>query len=151
MNGRPTDVSGIDAAESSAPAVQPVFLTRRRIALLVAGFFAMWLVGIFVRQVGDAAAAQNMADQMRVRNAAMARDLASLEAELQLIGQPSVIAEMARGYLLGTPHEVPFTIDPKASPLPVNAPGSVGIQHSGQGPASTPLDAWLQALFGSST
>jgi hypothetical protein len=117
--------------------------------MLVAGLFALWLVGVFARQVGDAAAAANQADQMRARNAAMARDVASMEAELQLIKSPAFVSQMARGYLLGSPREVPFTIDPNAPPLPADAPGSIGISPDAQTSESSPLDAWLQVLFGS--
>ncbi len=123
-------------------------LGRRRVALLVAGLFALWLVGVFARQVGDAAAAANQADQMRARNAAMERDVASLEAELQLIKQPAFVAQMARGYLLGSPREIPFTIDPNAQPLPPDAPGSAGIRHDAEAQGGSPLDSWLGVLFG---
>ena len=123
----------------------PLPFTRRRLALLVAGLVALWLVGVFARQVGDATAASNQADQMRARNAAMQRDIVSLDAELKLIKQPAFIAQMARGYLLGAPREIPFTIDTSAAPLPSDAPGTVGIRPQADGP----LDTWLQVLFGS--
>jgi hypothetical protein len=116
--------------------------------MLVAGLFALWLVGVFARQVGDAATAANQADQMRARNVAMERDVASLEAELKLIKQPAFISEMARGYLLGSPREVPFSVG-NAPPLPPDAPGSAGIRPDSQTQATSPLDSWLQALFGS--
>jgi len=141
MNGRPAEQS-----EAAAPAAKPeihapVLLNRR-------GLLALWLVGVFARQVGDAAAAANQADQMRARNAAMAQDIQSLQAELQLIQQPAFQAEMARGYLLGTPLEVPFTVDKSGQPLPSNAPGSVGIQPAAPDQEPSPFDAWMQALFG---
>jgi cell division protein FtsB len=124
-------------------------LTRRRLALLVAGLFALWLVGVFARQVGDASAAANQADQMRARNAAMQRDITSLDAELQLIKQPAFVSQMARGYLLGAPREIPFTVDPNAPPPPSDAPGAIGIRPDAPSRAGSPLDTWLQALFGS--
>jgi len=138
--------------ELSVPPSVPgptVSITRRRIALLVGGLFALWLVGVFARQVGEAATAANQADQMRARNAAMARDVASLEQELMLVKQPAYTAEMARAYLLGTPREIPFTLDPNAPPLPANAPGSAGIKPDTQSTTTSPLDTWLKALFGS--
>ena len=85
---------------------------------------------------------------MRARNAAMERDVASLEQELTLIKQPAFVAQMARGYLLGTPREIPFTIDPKAPPLPANAPGSVGIKPEVSTQKTSPLDSWMQVLIG---
>jgi len=117
--------------------------------LLVAGLFALWLVGVFARQVGEASSAASQVDEMRARNAAMERDVASLEQELKLIQDPAFVSEMARGYLLGSPREVPFTIDPKAPPLPADAPGSIGIKPDASAEPASPLDSWLQALFGS--
>jgi len=126
-------------------------LTLPRFAVLAAGLVVLWVVGSFAGQVGDAATAANEADQMRARNAAMERDLTSLESELKLIQDPNFVAQMARGYLLGSPREVPFSIDPKASPLPADAPGSVGIGAVAQPGPGSPLEAWLRALFGSSS
>jgi cell division protein FtsB len=138
--------------ELSAPPSLPgptVSITRRRVAMLVGGLFALWLVGVFARQVGEAGTAANQADQMRARNAAMERDVASLEQELKLVKQPAYTAEMARAYMLGTPREIPFTLDPSAPALPADAPGSVGIKPQGDEQTSSPLDSWLQVLFGS--
>jgi hypothetical protein len=116
--------------------------------LLVAGLFALWLVGVFARQVGEAASAASQADQMKARNAAMESDVASLEREIQLIQQPGYVSQVARGYLIGTPAEIPFTVDPNAPPLPAAAPGSVGIKPDAPVLNSSPLDSWLRVLFG---
>ena len=139
-----------DLSAPSLPLTGPtISFTRRRLALLLAGLFALWLVGVFARQVGEAASAASQADQMRARNAAVERDVASLERELTLIQQPAFVSQMARGYLLGSSREVPFTLDPKAPPLPANAPGSTGIKPDIAGQSQSPLDSWLQVLFGS--
>jgi cell division protein FtsB len=150
MHGRafeppPEDLGARSPSEGGAT----LPLTRRRLALLVAGFFALWLVGVFARQVGDASAAANQADQMRARNAAMQRDIISLDAELKLIKQPAFVSQIARGYLLGAPREIPFTVDSNAPPLPSDAPGAVGIRPDTQPQVDGPLDTWLQVLFGS--
>jgi hypothetical protein len=116
----------------------------------VSGIFVLWLIGLFARQVGEAQTAQNQADTLRARNVAMERDIASLDREIALIKQPAFVAEMARGYLLGTPGEIPFRVDPAASSLPPTAPGSQGIVPEHPAKPSNPLDAWLEALFGSS-
>jgi cell division protein FtsB len=138
--------------EPSAPPSLPgptVSITRRRIALLVGGLFALWLVGVFARQVGEASTAASQADQMRARNVAMQRDVASLEQELKLVKQPAYTAEMARAFLLGTPREIPFALDPNAPPLPADAPGSTGIKPQVDAKSASPLDSWLRVLFGS--
>jgi cell division protein FtsB len=149
MHGRHLELAldDLSAAPSSLPG-PTISLTRRRLALLVAGLFALWLVGVFARQVGEAASAASQADQMRARNAAMEVDVASLEREIQLVQQPGYVAEAARGYLLGTPGEIPFTVDPNAPPLPADAPGSTGIKPDASVQNPGPLDSWLQVLFG---
>jgi hypothetical protein len=123
-------------------------LSGRRAAVLVAGLVSLWLVGVFARQVGDASAAANQADQLRARNAATSADLTALQGELALIQQPAFVSALARGFLLGSPREITFTIDPNAPALPANAPGSVGIRPDAAADSTSPFDAWLQALFG---
>jgi len=139
-----------DGLSTGSSAARPVLsFTRRRLALLVAGLFSLWLVGVFARQVGEASSAASQADEMRARNAAMERAVASLEQELKLIQQPGFVAQMARGYLLGSSREIPFVLDPGAPPLPANAPGSTGIKPDATAQTASPLDSWLQVLFGS--
>jgi cell division protein FtsB len=137
------------AAPPSSPSRRGLSVPSLRLAVLVGGLVGLWLVGVFARQVGEASSAANQADQMRARNAAMARDVASLEQELELIKQPAYVAQMARGYLLGSPREIPFSVDPNAPALPANAPGSLGIKPDGSTGSASPLEAWLEALFGS--
>ena len=147
MHGRDVDSLIDDSAPSPLPG-PTVSFTRRRLALLVAGLFALWLVGVFARQVGEAGSAASQADEMRARNAAMERDVASLERELQLVREPAFVSEVARAYLLGTPNEIPFQVDPSAPPLPPDAPGSAGIKPAEFTENASPLDSWLEVLFG---
>ena len=150
MYGTDAELPTEDPSAPAAPLPGPsISITSRRLALLVGGLVALWLVGVFARQVGEAASAASQADQMRARNAAMARDVASLEQELKLIKQPAFVAQMARGYLLGSPREIPFSVDPNAPALPADAPGSIGIKPDPAVRTVTPLESWLQALFGS--
>jgi hypothetical protein len=117
--------------------------------VLVAGFVCLWLVGVFARQVGEAATAADQAEAMKARNAALQSDIDALQSELKLIQQPGFVDSTARGYMLGSAREIPFTIDPQASPLPSNAPGSTGIRPEVAPLSDSPLDAWLKVLFGS--
>jgi len=151
MYGRSAEKPDAAASGQQSDSGAPQLLNRRRLAILCGGLVALWLVGVFARQVGDAAAAANQADLMRARNVAMARDISSLEAELELIQEPAFVAEMARGYLLGSPVEIPFTVNKAGAPLPSDAPGSEGIQSSGAGAAPSPFESWLEALFGRQT
>jgi cell division protein FtsB len=147
-SGADLPADGLAAKPSSQPGPR-LSIPSRRLALLVGGLVALWLVGVFARQVGEASSAASQADQMRARNAAMARDVASLEQELKLIKQPAFVSEMARGYLLGSSHEISYSVDPNAPALPANAPGSVGIKPDAPARPASPLESWLQALFGS--
>jgi cell division protein FtsB len=149
MHGRDLEPAEDDPSGASSLPAPNVSITRRRLALLVAGLFGLWLIGVFARQVGEASAAASQADEMRARNAAIERDIASLEEEIKLVKQPAYVAQAARAYLLGSPLEIPFTLDPNAPPLPAGSPGSVGIKPDAQPEASSPLDSWLTVLFGS--
>jgi cell division protein FtsB len=150
MHGDDAEFAPAKLAAASSGSGQGSVLpfTRRRLAMLVAGLFALWLVGVFARQVGDASSAGNQADQLRARNVAMERDVASLELELKLITEPAFVSQMARAYNLGSPREIPFTIDPNAPPLPSDAAGSTGIKPAQPTSETSPLDSWMQALFG---
>lgn len=134
-------------AEGAPPLpVNPI--TRRRLAIVVGAIVILWLIGVFAHQVTEAENAQNQADILRNRNVAMERDIASLRREVALIKQPAFVAEMARGYLLGTPGEVAYKVDATGT-LPPDAPGSQGIVPVSHEKPATPLEAWLEALFGS--
>jgi cell division protein FtsB len=150
MHRRESEASRDQAAQDTPSiAVPTISFTRRRLALLVAGLFALWLVGVFARQVGAATSASDQADQLRARNASMRLEVASLDQELALIKQPAFAAQVARGYLLGTAKEIPFTVDPEAPAIPANAPGSMGIKPEVTAKRTGPLESWLEVLFGS--
>jgi hypothetical protein len=117
--------------------------------VVVAGLVCLWLIGVFARQAGEAAAAANEADVMRARNAAVQREIKSLQDELKLIQQPGFVDSTARGYMLGSAREVPFVIDPNASSPGPDAPGSSPIKPEATPEVDSPLDSWLKALFGS--
>lgn len=147
-DGAEFTLTNLGAASSGAGGGSVLPFTRRRLAMIVAGLFALWLVGVFARQVGEASSASNQADQLRVRNVAMKHDVAALELELKMIQEPAFVSQMARAYKLGSPREIPFTIDPSAPPLPSNAAGSTGIKPERPTNETSPLDSWMQALFG---
>jgi cell division protein FtsB len=149
MAGREPDFDADDAApHGSLEAIPSLRFTRRKSAVLVAGFVVIWLVGVFANQASDAAAAASQADALQARNAALQQNIDSLQAELQLIQEPGFISSAAHGYLLGLPGEIPFTIDTTVAAPAANAPGSVGIVPETVVKPTSPLDAWLAALFG---
>ena len=122
-------------------------ITRRRLAMVMGGVLAMWIVVVFARQVSEAAAATSRAEAMVAANAARKTEIESLERELDRIQEPRYILQQARGYGLGGSHEISFTLAPGASPLPDDAPGSAG-RRLGAAPAVSPLERWLTILFG---
>lgn len=122
--------------------------TRRRAAFLAGTFATIWIVAVFARQVGDASAATAKADALRADNAAVASDVAALQAELEQIQQGPYVAQQARGYDLGAPNERAFTLAPGAPALPSDAPGSASLRLGGHPAVRSPLDTWLLVLFG---
>jgi hypothetical protein len=149
MAGPEPDIDADDAApHGSLDAIGGLRFTRRRSAVLVAGFVVIWLVGVFANQASEAAAAASQADALQARNSALQQDIDNLQAELQLIQQPGFVSSAAHGYMLGLPGEIPFTIDPTVPAPAANAPGSGGIVRQTVAAPASPLDAWFAALFG---
>jgi cell division protein FtsB len=122
-------------------------ITRRRLALLTACFVTIWIVVVFARQVGDATIATARAATMQAANEQLAAHVVALEQELELIQQPRFIAQQARGYRLGAPDEIPFSLV-SAAPLPPDAPGSAAVRLGAPEEPMTPIESWLSLLFG---
>jgi cell division protein FtsB len=138
--GLPVDLSALPVAG----------LTRRRLAFLVAAFVTAWVVIVFARQAGEAAAASARVDQMRDSNAALARDVDALKRELDLIQRQDYVVQEASAYRLGKSGQVAFTLEAGARPLDAHAPGSAAVKLGAAPPALTPLESWLSLLFGPS-
>jgi cell division protein FtsB len=126
-------------------------VTRRRIALIVAAFVSIWVVAVIVRQVGDASLATARVGETRESNAQMAANVAALERELELIQRDEFIAQQARSYGLGGRREIPFSLAADAPPLPPDAPGSAAERLGTAERQQTPLESWLELLFGPSS
>ena len=139
--GRPT-ASRLD------PASLPMPLSRRRLALLATGLVVTLLVVGFGREVSDAAAASDRAAQLRTTNAALRDQLADLQGDLGRVGDDTYVAIAARGYGLGARHEIPFVLAAGAPTLPPDAPGSAAVRVGAAPATGSPLDAWLDLLFG---
>ncbi len=123
-------------------------ITRRRVGWLAAGLLSIWIVIVFARQVGDAAAASNQAAQLAADNAALAAEVEALQSEADLIVRPDYVAIQARGHGLGTDREIPFSVS-AAVPAPVDgAPGSASVRLGASADRQTPLESWLSLLFG---
>ena len=125
-------------------------LTRRRIALLLAALVAAWVIVLFARQVSEASEASTRADEMRVQNELLAADVTALEDELALIQRQAYIEQQAREYRLGAPRERPFILADDAPALASDAPGTAATRLGANLDDETPLESWLDLLFGES-
>jgi len=123
-------------------------LTRRRIGLLIAALVAAWVIVLFARQVGEASEASTRADEMRAQNEALSANVSALEQELALIQRQAYIEQQAREYRLGGPRELPFILADGAPALPADAPGTAATRLGAGTGNATPLDSWMNLLFG---
>ena len=152
------EVSGDPAGDPARPAglgdrvdlsgLSIAGITRRRVGWAAAGLFAAWIVIVFARQAGDAAAAAGRAVQLANDNAALAAEVESLQNEVDLIVRPHYVALRARAYGLGAPNEIPFTLDPTVPPPADGAPGTASVRLGAESDRQTPLESWLSLLFG---
>ena len=125
-------------------------ITRRRMAAVVSGVLAAWIVIVFARQVGEASAATARVDDIALANARLRGQVASLEREMDLIRRQRYVEQQARGYGLGTAREVAFSLAADAPSLPDDAPGSAAVRAGAELTEITPLERWLTVLFGPS-
>jgi hypothetical protein len=137
------------AGEPDLATLPIVGITRRRMGVIMGCLLAAWIVVLFARQVSDASAATGKAEAMVAANAARQAEVDALDGELATIGQQAFILQQARGYGLGTPKEVPFSLAAGAPALPSDAPGSAGLRV-GAPTSVSPLERWLTLLFGPS-
>jgi len=162
-DGTEDDLAGVDPdprndSRSRRGERQPVRLdglsiagiTRRRVAWLLGAIVATWIVIVFARQMSDAASMSGQADQARVANASAAADVAELQRELALVQQQAYIEQQARGIGLGSAKDHAYVISPDASPLTATAPGSAAVRLGAPPVDHSPLDSWLELLFGPS-
>lgn len=131
------------------PATLPMpSLSRRRVVTAAGVLLASLLLLGFARQVSEATAASNRATELRAANAALRDEVARLEEDLGHVRDARFIRLEGRAYGLGGPHEVPFALAVGAPPLAADAPGSASVRLGAVPHAQSPLDAWLEVLFG---
>ena len=132
------------------PAALPMPTLSRRRVVTAAGMLAAALLTIgFVRQVGEASAATDRADELRVANAALRTEVEGLQQDLDKVQDPRFIKLAGRAFGLGGPGEIPFALAAGAPALAADAPGSASVRLGADPPHTSPLDAWLEVLFGS--
>lgn len=133
----------LDAAALPMAGIAP-----RPLILLGLTIVVVWLVVSFGRQVVAASAASSRSDELRAANGALALEVAALERELQTIQDERYIAQAARAYRLGSVREIPFALQAGAPPLGPTAPGSASVRLGAEDARRSPLESWLEVLFG---
>jgi cell division protein FtsB len=136
------------AAEPDVASLPMLGIAPRRLVVIGLAIVLAWMLVSFGRQVAEASAASSRADDLRAANAALAVEVDALERELATISDQRYILQAARGYRLGTAQEIPFALAPDAPDLPPNAPGSASLRIGAEGEPRSPLDTWLDVLFG---
>lgn len=125
--------------------------SRRRVGFALVAVVAAWVVVVFARQVGEASAASARAAELADANAVLAAHVEALERELVQIQDPAYISQQARAHRMGNGREIPFQLAPDAPPLADDAPGSASVRVGAVVDRPSPLDAWLDLLFGPGT
>lgn len=122
-----------------------VRLGRGHFALVVIAIVAVWLVFVFGRALADLERATVRQEQVRAETAALEQRLTADRRELALVQTDAFQALQARGYGIGAPGELVFSLTPGGpSPEPLLLLQSNGTVAR----PDTPLNAWLELLFG---
>jgi hypothetical protein len=132
------------------PASLPMPISRRRLAIVAVGLVVLLITVAFGHQVSDAAAASDRAVQLRDANAGLRADLANLQSDLGKVQDDTYVGITARAYGLGAKHEIPVVLAANAPSLAPDAPGSAAQRLGAEPTPSSPLEAWLDLLFGPS-
>lgn len=132
------------------PAALPMPSLSRRRVVTAAGILVASLLAIsFLRQVGEATAATDRAEDLRAANAALETEVQQLQEDLTHVQDPRFIQLAGRAFGLGSRGEVPFALAAGAPELPLDAPGSAAVRLGAEPLNRSPLDIWLDILFGS--
>jgi len=123
-------------------------LSRRRVVTAGGVLLAALLTLSFVRQVGEATAAADRAEELRAANAALRDDVARLQQDLGHVQDLHFIQQEGRAFGLGAKGEVPFALAAGAPALAADAPGSASVRLGAPARPHNNLDAWLEVLFG---
>jgi hypothetical protein len=156
----PTEVAtsaGPDPAEPVRPAAGATpslaelgvaGVTRRRVAWAGLAVLAAWIVVGFAGQAAEAADASARVAVAEAEIAEAAATTAALRSELLLVTQERWFLQQARQFQLGSPDERPIALAPDAPSLPPDAPGSEARRIGAVAVERSPLEAWLEVLFG---
>jgi len=139
---------GAGSAHVSLAGLGIAGLTRRRVGWAAVALATLWIVLSFAGQASEAARAADRAVQEQATNEALAAHVAALRDELNLVQTQNWILQQARAYGLGSKSERPFEIAADAPSIAPDAPGSPARRLGSVAAQPSPLDSWLEALFG---
>lgn len=123
-------------------------VSRRRVAWIGLTALAAWIVFGFVGQAAEASRAATRVADAQALTAEASEQTAALRRELQLVTEERWILQQARAYQLGSRKERPFALAPNAPELPADAPGSALRRIGAEVVERSPLESWLEVLFG---
>jgi cell division protein FtsB len=116
------------------------------LAVLVLALAATWVVLVFGQALNEADAVEEQAAAARAENAALRARLEAGREEVAIIQGDEFVRLQARAYGLGERGERVFALRPGApDPEPIVPLGAAASPALPQ----TPLDDWLDLLFGS--
>lgn len=147
-------VPDVDEGERPAPAPPDLSglpiagIGRRQVGMILGAIVAVWIIAVFARQVGEASAASTRAQEIAAANAALRAEIEAGRQELAFIQRKEYVLQQARGYGLGLAPEIPFTLAADAPALPPDAPGSASVRLGAPTERVSPIDRWLELLFG---
>jgi hypothetical protein len=123
-------------------------LSRRRVGWAVTALVTVWIAISFAGQASEAARAGERVVREQATNDALVSRVEALRDELRLVQTKRWMMQQARAYGLGSRVEHPFEMAADAPSLAPDAPGSRDRRLGSVPERLSPLDAWLDALFG---
>lgn len=118
---------------------------RRGLTAVGVALVAGWLIFIFAGALSQAEDVNRLAEQLRAENAELERRVEAGRSEIELIASDLFLRLQARAYGIGEVGERPFALaDGAPAPAPLPLLGA-GVERDR---VTTPLEAWLDLLFG---
>lgn len=109
---------------------------------------AVLILALFGRSLISALEVNAEIAQLRDENARLAAQAEAMTAERILLDDAAFLDLIARGYSLGSSVERPFVLAADATELPADAPGSAARRLTIPEEVRSPIDAWIEVLFG---
>jgi hypothetical protein len=122
--------------------------TAARLRILVVLVVVLAFLLVVGRSLIGALEVNAEISRLRDENAALAAKAEALSAERILLDDAAFLDLIARGYSLGSSVERPFVLAADATELPADAPGSAARRLTVIEEVRSPIDAWIEILFG---